>query len=53
MAAEASRESESLKSAREMADIDREDETETDIDMEIQDTVGSKRRGIRLKQDLN
>jgi hypothetical protein len=48
-----SREAEPLKSTRDQADMDREDESETDIDTEIQDTVGSKRRGIRLKQDLN
>jgi hypothetical protein len=30
-----------------------DDEAEQDIDLETHDTVGAKRRGIRLKQDLN
>jgi multidrug efflux pump subunit AcrB len=30
-----------------------DDEFEQDLDIETSDTVGSKRRGIRLKQDLN
>ena len=34
-----------------MTDMD--DESDQEIDVEVQDTVGSKRRGIRLKQDLN
>lgn len=34
-------------------DLDLDDELDQDIDTEMQDTVGSKRRGIRLKQDLN
>lgn len=40
-------------SAAEPDDADIDDELDMDIDLETQDTVGTKRRGIRLKQDLN
>ncbi len=36
-----------------MTDMDVDDDADQDADAEVQDTVGSKRRGIRLKQDLN
>jgi hypothetical protein len=36
-----------------LADMDMDDESEQDLELETQDTVGTKRRGIRLKQDLN
>ncbi len=42
-------EAEPVRMARDMTDMDVDD----DADAEVQDTVGSKRRGIRLKQDLN
>ena len=43
--------SESTGKTRDMTEVD--DEGEPEFDTETHDTVGSKRRGIRLKQDLN
>jgi hypothetical protein len=39
------------KKARDVTEL--EDESDQDFDIETHDSVGSKRRGIRLKQDLN
>jgi hypothetical protein len=46
-------EAEPVKMTRELTDRDADDESDHDVDVEVQDVVGSKRRGIRLKQDLN
>jgi len=44
-------EKEPVMKTRDAAEAD--DEFEQELDIESSDTVGSKRRGIRLKQDLN